>query len=52
MPFAGHLNTPFKDRKCLKALKYLPEGSTGNFQKQIQHTVLCRMFKCCYLTLY
>lgn len=33
MPFAGHLNTPFKDRKCLKALKSFSEGSTGNFDK-------------------
>lgn len=50
MPFAGYLNTPFKDRKCLKALKYLPKDSTGNFHKEMQCPVLCRMFKYCYLT--
>lgn len=33
MSSAGHLNTHFKDRKCLKALKYLSEGSTDNFHK-------------------
>lgn len=33
MPLAGYLNTPFKDRKWLKALKYFSEDSTGNFHK-------------------